>query len=120
MGLKSHKDLDVWSKAIGFVTRVYEVTKDFPREELYGIVSQLRRAAISIASNISEGATRHSSKEFVQFLYIALSSASEIDVQLIISRNLKYLSENDFLQLSGAREEISKMISGLIRNLKSR
>ena len=115
-----HKNLEVWNRAISFVTRVYEVTRGFPREELYGLVSQLRRSATSIPSNIAEGSTRSSTKEYLKFLYVALSSASEIDVQLIISKNLNYLAEEVYYELSGEREEISRMISGQIRALKTK
>lgn len=115
----SHKNLSVWQKAIELVTQVYAVTKVFPKDELYGLASQMRRSAVSIPSNISEGAARKSTKEYVQFLHIALGSASELDVQLIISRNLAYIDEPKFTKLSEEREEISMMLSGLIRKLKS-
>lgn len=89
--MRTHKDLDVWRKSIDFVTRVYEVTNGFPKSELYGLTSQLRRAAVSIPSNIAEGASRKSKTEFKQFLDIALSSGAEIETQIIIAFNLKYL-----------------------------
>lgn len=115
----SHKKLSVWQKAIELVTEIYAVTKVFPKEELYGLASQMRRSAVSIPSNISEGAARQSTSEYLRFLHIALGSASELDVQLIISRNLSYIDESKFTELSGNREEISKMLSGLIRTLKT-
>ncbi len=87
----THKELDVWNKSISFVSRVYEVTREYPRDELYGMTFQMRRAAVSVPSNISEGAARQSTKEYVRFLYISLGSASELDVQLTISLNLGYL-----------------------------
>lgn len=102
------------------VTQIYSVTKIFPKEELYGLASQMRRSAVSIPSNISEGAARKSTKEYLQFLHIALGSASELDVQLIISRNLAYIDEPKFTKLSEEREEVSMMLSGLIRSLKKK
>lgn len=114
--MKTHKDLDVWKKSIEFVSEIYQVTSSFPKEELYGLTSQIRRAAISIPSNISEGAARNHKKEFKQFLYISLSSCSEIETQIIIARNLGYikLSQNNILS---KLEIISKMLQGLIKSI---
>ena len=97
--MKTHKDLDVWKKAVDFVTDLYKLTQDFPKEELYGLTSLMRRAAISIPSNIAEGNARQGNKELVQFLYIALGSVVELDTQLIIARNLSYINEEKFIQL---------------------
>ena len=83
--MKNHKDLDVWQQAIDLAQHTYEITKTFPKEELYGIVSQMRRSAVSVASNIAEGAARQGNKEFIEFLYIASGSASELDTQIEIS-----------------------------------
>ncbi|MBF0587414.1 four helix bundle protein [Prosthecochloris sp. N3] len=83
--MHGHKGLDVWHKSIDFAVQVYTFTKDFPIDEKFSLVSQLKRAVVSIASNISEGAARNSSREYIQFLYIALGSASEIETQLIIA-----------------------------------
>lgn len=115
--MKTHKDLDVWKKSIEFVSEIYQVTSSFPKEELYGLTSQIRRAAISIPSNIAEGAARNHKKEFKQFLYISLSSCSEIETQIIIARNLGYikLSQND--PLLEKLEIISKMLQGLIKSI---
>ncbi len=77
--MKTHKDLEVWKQAIELSKQVYELTRTYPKEEMFGLVSQMRRAAVSIASNIAEGAARQCNKEFVQFLYIAVGSASELD-----------------------------------------
>jgi four helix bundle protein len=115
-----HKKLDVWNRAVSFVTRVYEVTCGYPREELYGIVSQMRRAALSIPCNISEGAARQSTKEYVRFLYVSLSSASELNVQITVSKNLNYLTEAEYSELIAENDEISKMLMGLIKSLKGR
>lgn len=111
--MKTHKDLDVWKKSIEFVTEIYKVSKDFPKEEIYGITSQIRRAAVSIPSNISEGAARSSDKEFAHFISIALGSVAETETQLIIVRNLGYLSEDDFKYLENTLTNIRKMTLGL-------
>src|ERR1700757_2166538 len=88
---ESYRDLVAWRKAMNLVTAVYEVTRSFPREELYGLTSQLRRAAVSVPSNIAEGQARFSRKEFHHFLSQARGSLVEIETQLMIARNLKYL-----------------------------
>jgi len=85
MVMNNHKDLKVWQEAVELSVICYDVTSRFPREEQFGLVSQMRRAAISIASNIAEGAARTGSKEFIQFLYISLGSASELDTQMVTS-----------------------------------
>jgi four helix bundle protein len=91
----TNEDLDVWKSSINFVEEIYILTKDFPTDEKYGLTNQLRRAAVSIPSNIAEGAARRSDKEFMQFLYISLGSIAEIDTQLIISDNLGYLESSE-------------------------
>ncbi len=108
----------VYRKSIDFVTLIYQITKQFPKEELYSLANQMRRAAISIPSNISEGAARNHNKEFIQFLYIALGSASEIETQILISYNLKYISEEDFKVMDNLIIEIRKLINGLIKSIK--
>ena len=114
---RTHKDLDVWKKSINFVTSIYKTTKMFPKEELYGLTSQIRRASVSIPSNIAEGAVRKGRREFEQFLYISLSSAAEVDTQLIISKNLGFIDEQEFSVLTSELDSISKMIQGLIKSL---
>jgi four helix bundle protein len=115
--MKTHRDLDVWKNSVEFVTQIYKITRLFPKEELYGITNQIRRAAVSIPSNIAEGAARNYDKEFIQFLYIALASGSEVETQLIISKNLNYINENQFNDLSSRLTVIQKMLQGLIRSL---
>lgn len=115
--MNTHKDLNVWQKSIDFVTNVYQITKNYPKEEIYGLTNQLRRASISIPSNIAEGAARKHNKEFAQFLFIALGSASEIETQLIISRNLAYISEAQYKKLNEEIIEIRKMLNGLIKSI---
>ena len=87
--MKTHKDLDVWKKAVDFVIDIYKITKNFPKDEIYGVTNQIRRASVSIPSNIAEGAGRASDKEFRQFLNIALGSIAEVDTQLLIAFKLK-------------------------------
>ncbi len=106
--MHNYKKLDVWNKAVDFATNVYQITKNFPKDELYGLISQLRRASVSISSNIAEGAGRNSDKEFRQFLNISFGSCSEIETQLIISHRLGYISDEDFSSLSDDVIEIQK------------
>jgi four helix bundle protein len=117
--MKTHKDLLVWQKSIDLVTAMYKLTNGFPSNEIYGLTSQLRRASVSIPSNIAEGAARNSDKEFVRFLYIARASAAEVDTQLIISENLGYIK----LEKIKLKEEllgISKMLTALINKINQR
>ena len=115
---KPHHKLNVWKKAIAFVKRIYQITGEFPSEEKFGLVSQMRRSAISIASNISEGAGRNNKKEFNQFLGVAQGSSSELETQLIISRELGLLTDQLADGLVEELDSISKMIIGLQRALK--
>ena len=93
--MATHENLEIWKLSIDFVTKIYSYTKVFPSEEKFGLVSQMRRAAVSIPSNIAEGAARKSDKEYLQFLYISLGSIAEIDTQLIISNNLGYTDSSN-------------------------
>ena len=117
--MKTHKDLKVWKKSIDFVTKIYKETKNFPKEEIYGLVGQMRRAAISIPSNISEGAARESDKEFVRFLSISRASAAELETQLLISENLGYFGGTK-IDLKQELVEILKMLTALIKKIKQR
>jgi len=93
--MATHENLDIWKLSIDFVTKVYSYTQKFPSEEKFGLVSQIRRASVSIPSNIAEGAARKSDKEFLQFLYISLGSIAELDTQLIISDNLGFSESSE-------------------------
>jgi four helix bundle protein len=115
--MKTHKDLDIWKRGMSFVEQIYKETKKFPREEIYGLTSQIRRAAISFPSNIAEGAARSSIKEYIQFLYIALGSLSEIETQLIIAGKIEYLSAIGLLK---EIEILRRMTLNLIKYLKSK
>ena len=98
------------------VVDIYLATSSFPKEELYGLTSQIRRASVSIPSNIAEGYGRFSNKELVRFLFISLGSASEVETQLIICNRLNYMQEKEFNYLSQLNNEIIKMLAGLIRS----
>jgi len=133
-GIKTHKDLDVWKEAIAVAKEVYKLTESFPQEETYGLTSQMRRAAVSIASNIAEGAARNSTKEFIQSLYIALGSLAELETQLLLARELEFVPENPspitdhrspitdhrslITDLDASIVRIRKMLLGLIKHLK--
>ena len=104
------KELKVWQKAIDLVTETYLKSKDFPKEEIYGITSQIRRSAVSIPSNIAEGCGRKTSKDFSNFLGIASGSAFEFETQLIMCKNLEFISENDFMNLESEVNHIQNMI----------
>ena len=114
--MKTHKDLKVWQKSMDLVELVYTSTKSFPKEEMYGLTTQMRRAAVSIPSNIAEGAARKSKKEFLQFLYHALGSISELESQYLIAKRLDYI---DQIEISDGIEEICKMMTSLIKYQKS-
>lgn len=114
-----HKDLIVWKKSIFLVKRVYEETRNFPKEEVMGITSQMRRSSLSIPSNIAEGFGRDSDKELLHFLYIALGSASELDTQIIICKELNlFVNLNVYLELYNLNNEIIRMLTALINSRK--
>lgn len=115
---KPHKRLDLWKKSVEFVVLIYEVTKTFPKEEEFGLKSQLRRAAVSIPSNISEGLTRSTRKEKLYFLNIAQGSLSEIDAQLEISEKLGYRDSRSALKVNSLQTDVEKILSGLVRKLR--
>jgi four helix bundle protein len=117
-GSKPHKKLDVWKKSIDLTIDIYKLTEGFAKTEVYGLTSQMRRASVSVSSNIAEGAARQTKKEFINFLHIAQGSLSELDTQLVIARRLEYLSVEDFESIENHIETISKMITGLIKSLK--
>ena len=117
--MKSHKDLLVWQKSMELVTSIYIVTRSFPKDEIFGIVSQMRRAAVSIPSNISEGYGRLYEKETVKFLSNALGSATELETQMIISKDLGFLPIDDAAKLINSIQEIIRMLSALIKTFNN-
>ena len=118
--METHKDLEVWKKSITLVTKIYEITKGFPKEETYGITNQIRRCAVSIPSNIAEGAARESLKEFIHFLTISLGSIAELETQLIISNNIGYLTTESQEETQLDIIEIRKMLIGLKKSLSNK
>jgi len=119
MRIRSYKDLDAYNKAYEVAKLVYNMTKSFPKEELYGISSQLRRCAVSIPSNIAEGYMR-GSKEYVQFLKIALGSASELETQLSLSMDLGFCEDNEFNNVYALNQEVMKLLTTYINKLSIR
>ena len=99
--MKTHKELNVWKDSIDLVVEVYRITKVFPKEELYGIVNQIRRSAVSVPANISEGSARNYTKEFIRFLRIAQASLSELETLIQISARLNFLNEDNYQALQG-------------------
>ncbi len=116
--MHNHKDLAAWKQAIEIAEEIYLVTKEFPRQEMFGLVGQMRRSAVSIASNIAEGAARQSKPEFLRFLYISTGSASELDTQLEISARVGLLEHSKASMLQSRVDRLSKIMFGLIRALK--
>lgn len=113
--VKTHKDLDAWKKALDFAESIYTLTARFPKEEQFGLISQLRRSAVSVPSNIAEGAARSTRKEFIQFLHVALGSLAEAETQMILARRLDYQVEDTIFNNI---ETIRRMLLGLIRFLR--
>jgi four helix bundle protein len=116
--MHKYKDLKVWQKAVELTTLIYELTRVFPTEEKFGLINQIRRASVSIPSNIAEGAGRNSNKEFVQFIAIATGSCYEVETQLIIAIELKYIENVD--GIFKLIEEIQKMLFTFSNKLKEK
>ena len=117
--IKSFRDLNIWQKGIDLVKDIYKETQNFPRQKIYGLTNQIRRAAISIPSNIAEGHIRQHRAEFRQFLSGALGSLAELETQIVISRELNYISTEKSLNLIDQMGSIGKMIRGLIKKLNN-
>ena len=117
--IKSFTDLNVWKKGHGLVLELYKITKEFPKEEVFGLVSQLRRAGVSFTSNIAEGFSRGSYKDKVRFYEMALGSLSEIQNQLLIARDLEYMKKEVFDDSAELTIVCSKMANGLIKKSKT-
>ena len=117
--VQSYRDLVAWNKAMELVTEIYRVTQKFPKEELFGLMSQIRRAAISIPSNIAEGKGRLSKGEFRQFLGNARGSLAELETQILIAQNLNYFDEAEATRLLAMVEEAGKVLNGLLSAVKN-
>jgi len=118
--MRPHEKLDVWKKAIDFVVAIYRITERFPKEEKFGLISQLRRAAVSIPANIAEGAARRSPKEFAHFLSNSQGSASEVETELLIAHKLNYIQQSEYGALLSALDDIGRMLTGLSRHLQKK
>jgi len=116
--MRDYKELLVWQKSINLVSNIYKLCEILPQNEQYALSSQIKRSAVSIPSNIAEGSGRNSTKEFIQFLYISLGSACELETQLIIANNLGFINLSS--KYIDAINEIRKMLNGLIKSLKSK
>lgn len=111
-------DLDCWKKGHGFVLEIYEITKDFPKEEIFGIISQIRRAVVSIVANIAEGFGRYHYKDKIKFYYNSRGSVAEVQSLLFIAKDLNYLKNDKFDRLISISNEVRQLINGLIRSLE--
>jgi four helix bundle protein len=116
--IRRHQDLKAWQMAMSLVKLVYRLTTTFPKEEIFGLTSQMRRAAVSVPSNIAEGAARSGTREFVQFLGMARGSLSELETQLLIAKELDYTTDSP--ELDALIEELFRVMSGLIGSLKAK
>ena len=120
MTILSHKNLEVWQRSMKLVSLIYRVTKVFPKEELYGLTSQMRRAAISIPSNIAEGRSKRSTKDYIRFVNIAYGSAAELETQLLIARELEYVTNDRVDPVLSELNEDGKMLNGLVSGLEKK
>jgi four helix bundle protein len=118
--MKTYRELIVWQKSMNLVTDIYQSSKSFPNDENYGLTSQLRRSAISIPSNISEGYGRNSLNDYIRFLNISVGSLYEVQTQIEIAFNLKYINKEQFESFYDYTREIERMMSSLIRKLKEK
>jgi len=117
MGIKKYRDLNIWRKGIELVKDIYKSTEKFPKQEMYGLVGQMRRSAISIPSNVAEGFRRHHNKEYKQFLYVSLGSCAELETQVTIAKELKYIEQDKEAVLLEKLDHICRMTSNLLKKL---
>lgn len=115
--IRTYRDLDIWKSGIQLVKDIYMLTENFPKQEIYGLVSQMRRAGVSIPSNVAEGFRRYHNKEYKQFLYVSLGSCAELETQATIARELAYISEDKEAAILERLDHISRMIVNLIKKL---
>jgi four helix bundle protein len=120
MKINSYKELIVWQKSMNLARLVYEATKSFPKSETYGLISQLRRSTVSIPSNIAEGYARKSRKEYLQFYSIAYGSVLELETQVMLSKDFKYIETRHFDEIMSLIGEVSKMLHSLILKLNAK
>ena len=117
--MKNFKEVKVWEKAHRLTLRIYQTTSTFPREELYGLTSQIRRAGASVPTNIAEGCGRNSDAELARFLEISMGSASELEYLLLLTRDLKLLNNSDYTELTNEITEVKRMLASFIKKLRA-
>ena len=117
--MKDFRQLKVWEKSHQLALAVYKVTKEFPKEELYGLTSQIRRSSMSIPTNIAEGCGRNTDADFARFLQMAMGSASETEYQLILAHDLDFLPNDSYEQLHNEVEEVKRMLASLLKTLRA-
>lgn len=117
--MQSYKELKVWQKAVDFNIGLYKIVKEFPKEELYGLTSQIKRSALAIPSNIAEGYARGHRAEYIQFLTIAFASGAELETQLVIAHRLGFLDNEEYSRLDSELSEVMRMLNGLLGKLKT-
>jgi len=118
--LKNYKELKVWQRSYQLCLEIYRITKEFPKEERYGLTSQTRRAAVSVPSNIAEGYGRKTTLEYIQALYIAYGSNCELETQILLSGDLGYINEEGIKKLQEEISEVERMLKALIKSLKEK
>jgi four helix bundle protein len=118
--LKNYQDLKVWQRSYQFCLDIYKITKGFPKEEIYGMTSQIRRSALSVPCNIAEGYGRKTTPEYIHSLYIAYGSNCELETQVLLSKDLDYIKVEDFKKLKADIEEVERMLKALIKSLEKR
>lgn len=118
--MKSFTDLDAWKHGHQLVVVIYKLTKKFPKEEMFGLVSQMRRCVVSVTSNLAEGFSRQSYKEKLQFYSVSQGSITELQNQLLIARDVKYITNNNFQKIAEQTIKVHKIINGLIKSTKSK
>jgi len=116
--MRNYRDLQVWSKAHSLTLELYRLSRGFPREEVYGITSQLRRSAASIGANLAEGCGRRTSTELARFVRIAMGSASELDYHLLLSRDLGFMNGDDFMRSEAGLTEVRKMLTSFLQSVE--
>jgi len=117
--IRSFRDLVVWQRAIELTSAIYALTRTFPRDEIFGLTNQLRRASVSVASNIAEGSGRGTTKDFLKFLHMARGSSCEVETQLVIARRLKLGTPEDLYECDDLVDQVLRMLNAMMRSLKT-
>ena len=120
MAVQNFKELDVWKKGIDIVDAIYDLTERFPKKELYGLSGQMQRAAVSVPSNIAEGFRRAHTKEYMQFLHVALGSCAELETQLVIAYRRRYINDKDFNSLQDNIDHEGRMVMNMLKHLREK